>query len=137
MSPLPSTVPSTLPNTPPVVTSGDQGYVVRVKEDEVTVVSVGEQGPPGPLLSPRAPLQYSSDNQHVEIAPGSMDGQGMIWDGAGWQNAQVVPSGTDGTVPYKEGEGFAGDAANLSYDASAQTLKVARLSGATIDGGNF
>lgn len=110
---------------------------VIVDDDRIMVVSVGIQGPPGQAQGVEAPLQVDPDTEVLKIAPGTINGQGLIWNGTMWVQQQVVPSGSNGTVPFKAGSAFAGDGTDFNYDSTAKALSVPFLNNTVIDGGNF
>lgn len=118
-----------------VVVVQEERPQVIVDERGVTVVSVGVQGPPGPDYDVVAPLQII--DKVISIVPGTVNGQGLIWNGSAWVNQTVVPTGMAGTIPYKSGGGYAGDDANLRYDSAIQALRVTKIESAVVDGGNF
>lgn len=109
---------------------------VVVDEERVTVVSVGVQGPAA-TQNVSAPLGINAETDSLEIIPGTINGQGLIWDGEMWVQQVVVPAGDDGLVPFKAGDGFDGDGANFRYDSEQQALSVPFLNNTVIDGGNF
>lgn len=126
----------------------DSTYLV-VSEDQVTVISAGEIGPPGPQglqgipglpgnpYTAVAPVEVDLQGVTIRLAPGTTNGQGLVWNGTAWANQVVVPAGAAGTVPYKSGSGFTGDDLNFRYDPSQQALRVTKIDTALLDGGNF
>lgn len=121
----------------PTLIVQEERPTVVVDEHGVAVVSVGVQGPPGPAFSGEAPIVTDYETLKVRIAPGTVNGQGLIWTGSAWENRQVVPAGANGTVPYKSGTSFTGDDVNLRYEASQQALYVTKIEASVLDGGNF
>jgi hypothetical protein len=121
-------------------------FEVIVSETQIEVVSVGIQGPPGPqgLQGPTGPSggidQASAPltfvNGSLFLAPGSTNGDGLIWNGTAWVSKPVVPSGL-GTIPYTTAQGFGGDNAHLRWDTGEQALHVTRINNSSLDGGNF
>lgn len=129
------------------VTVQDDHYELIVDDTKVEVITVGIQGPPG-VQGPQglpgtpgvfqtvsAPLQAEVAN--IRIAPGTVNGQGLIWNGTAWVNTQLVPQASAGAVPYVSGAAFTGDSTNLRYEPSEQALYVSRLGNTLLDGGNF
>lgn len=128
------------------VTVQEEATTLLVDTEQVTVVSVSEIGPPGPAGPPGppgnaytavAPIEVDLQDLTIQLAPGTVNGHGMLWNGSAWVNQVVVPSGAAGTVPYKDGSGYAGDDVNFRYDPSQQALRVTKLDTALVDGGNF
>lgn len=157
------TVVSVVEPTAVVITGNDSAQVtivedhpvVVVDDDQVVVLSVGLQGPPGApgatgaqgpagppgasgtsALTPVAPIAIDLNANTIGLAPGTTSGQGLIWGGSVWQNQQIIPVGTNGTIPFKQGSGFSGDDTTLKYNTVTQTLAVAKVE-AILDGGNF
>jgi len=128
------------------VSVDDPRVEVIVSETQIEVVSVGIQGPPGPqgLQGPTGPSggidQASAPltfvNGSLFLAPGSTNGDGLIWNGTAWVSKPVVPSGL-GTIPYTTAQGFGGDNAHLRWDTGEQALHVTRINNSSLDGGNF
>lgn len=121
----------------PTIIIQEERPTVVVDEHGVAVVSVGVQGPPGPAFSGEAPVVTDYNQLKIRLAPGTVTGQGLVWNGTGWENRQLVPAGGNGTVPYKSDAGFAGDDINLRYDPSQQALFVTKIEASVVDGGNF
>jgi hypothetical protein len=136
----------------------DTTPTVLVDNDRVTVVSVGEvgpSGPPGPQgpqgppgepggggggtapYSGTAPVTVDNTAFTISLVPGTINGQGLLWNGFQWEAQPVVPAGGSGTVPFKGGDGFAGDGTHFRYDINQQSLQVPKLNAALLDGGNF
>jgi hypothetical protein len=119
---------------------------VIVDGGQVSIVSAGEVGPPGPPgpqglpgnpYTGIAPVQVDTNSLELRLAPGTINGDGLLWNGFQWAPQPVVPSGMNGTVPFKAGEGFEGDDTHFRYIADQQALRVTRLEAALLDGGNF
>lgn len=126
----------TLPIDPVVsLTVSELRNTVIVDQDQVTVVSVGVQGPSA-AFGAVAPLE-STEVGSLQIAPGTINGQGLLWNGTAWVPQVVVPAGANGTIPFKSGSAFDGDGGNLRYDRTQQALSVPFLNNTVIDGGNF
>lgn len=123
-------------------------FDVQVLEEVVSVVSVGLIGPEGPvgpqglpgvaggIATAEAPLQLNTITGAVQIAPGTVNGQGLIWNGSAWAVTPVMPTGV-GALPFRAVNGFTGDAANLRYEPTEQALYVTRITNTSLDGGNF
>lgn len=118
-------------------TIGTARNTVIVNEDNITVVSVGVQGPSAPEVTAEEPLQLINNNTVMRVAPGTVNGQGLIWNGSAWVQTAVVPAGSDGTVPFKASGAFSGDGTRFRYDTANAVLSVPFLNNAVIDGGNF
>lgn len=128
------------------VTVQDEVVQVVVDAEQVTVVAAGEVGPPGPPgpagapgnpYTAVAPVEVDLQALTIQLTPGTLDGQGMLWNGTAWVSQTVVPAGADGTIPYKVGQGMGSDDTNFRYDPSQQALRVTKLDTALLDGGNF
>jgi hypothetical protein len=128
------------------VTIQEEVVQLSVSNEDVTVVSASEIGPPGPPgpqglpgnpYTGVAPIQVDLQALTLQIAPGSINGDGLVWNGSAWAPQVLVPFGVAGTVPYKSGDGYTGDDVNFRYDPSQQALRVTKLDTALLDGGNF
>lgn len=121
-------------------------FEVIVNDTQIEVVSVGMQGPPGPpgpqgppgpstgIDQVTAPIQFVGGT--LSLATGTVEGQGLIWNGSAYVTKSVIPAGS-GTVPFTTSQGLGGDATNLRYDTVEQALHVTRINNTSLDGGNF
>ena len=119
-------------------------FEVVVTDEIVNVVDVAVQGPqgaPGPQGIPgrisEADAPLSVTGSAIRITPGTNVGQGLLYSGTAWDTAPLIPGGANGTVPFKQDLGLAGDGTKLRYDSIEQALYVPRLGNTLLDGGNF
>lgn len=88
----------------------EEQQVLVVEQDQVRVVAVGTQGPPGPAGAPGPPGPAGTSN---------------------------LPPGPEGSVVFKQNNIAGLDGAHFRYDTATKSLVVGSLTNAVMDGGNF